>query len=356
MRNLDEAIFWEIFFRRDVLRSDLARTFKISPATVSRSVSLLMSHQMVIEQSAPPPFRGRRPAQLGINPDIARVAGIEIDRDRATAVVTDMAGGLLGRGAVDLDPRLCVDSILAACHRAFEIALDDAGLKPKQIDRVGVGQTGMLDVEKGICLEWQGIPQWQGLPLRDRLQTVFELPVTLDDRSRAIGLALHLLDEQNRRHRSAIYVNIGTGIGACILLDGRILRGTTLAGGEIGHMVIDGNGPVCQCGNRGCVESFASLPATLARASAALTGGAKSSLQSLSPRGLTAELLVSAALGGDELAGECMAQTTQALGTGIANAVQLLNPSLVVLAGKFCSHFARPSSRPGSRPYHLAVL
>jgi glucokinase len=198
----------------------------------------------------------------------------------------------------------------------------------------------MLDVEKGICLEWQGIPHWQGLPLRDRLQTVFEMPVTLDDRSRAVGLALHLLYEQNRRHRSAIYVNIGTGIGACILLDGRILRGATLAGGEIGHMVIDRNGPLCQCGNRGCVESFASLPATLARANAALAAGANSSLESLSREELTAERLVSAAQGGDELARECLAQTAQALGTGIANAVQLLNPSLVVLAGKF-AHISR---------------
>ena len=89
--------------------------------------------------------------------------------------------------------------------------------------------------------------------------------MTLDDRARAIALALHLLWPEHRRHRSAIYVQIGTGIGAGIIVDGRMLRGATQAGGEIGHMTIERNGPLCACGRRGCVEVFASLGATLAR-------------------------------------------------------------------------------------------
>lgn len=340
MRNLEEALFWEVFFRRETLRSNLARTFNVSAATVSRSAGLLLSRQIIVEKGASSSYRGRRPTLLQINPDLARVAGIELDRDRATAVVADMSGTLLGRGAVPISPEHSVDCVLKGCQRALTVALADAGLASDQLARIGVGHTGTLDVENGICLEWKGIPHWCGVSLRDELQRVFHVPITLDDRARAVGLALHLFYAENRCHRSAIYVQIGTGIGACIFVDGRMLRGATLSGGEIGHMVIDRRGPLCSCGSYGCVEAYASLPATLGRVAQALSAGVKSSLRDWPVSEIDAQVLVSAAIHGDQLARTCLSETAQALGTGIANAVQLLNPSLVVLAGKF-AHISR---------------
>lgn len=340
MRNLEEALFWEVFFGREALRSDLARTFDVSAATVSRSAGLLLARQMIVEKGVSLPYRGRRPSLLQINPDLARVAGVEIDRDRATAVVADMAGTLLGRGAIPIGPENSIACVLTACQRALAVALVDAGLAASELARIGVGHTGTLDVEKGICLEWQGVPHWCNVSLRDELQQIFQIPVTLDDRARAVGLALHLLDAENRCHRSAIYVQIGTGIGGCIFVDGRMLRGSTLSGGEIGHMVIDRDGPLCSCGSYGCVEAYASLPATLRRVTRALAEGAKSCLRDLPASEIDAQALTSAAIYGDELARACLSETAQALGIGIANAVQLLNPSLVVLAGKF-AHISR---------------
>jgi glucokinase len=118
-----------------------------------------------------------------------------------------------------------------------------------------------------------------------------------------------------------------------------MLRGATLAGGEIGHIVIDRNGPLCACGRRGCVEAFASLGATVARVRQALEKGAKTSLRGLvkAPSQLTVEMIVSAARQGDPLAKTALSEAGEALGFGIANAVQLINPSLVVLAGKFAN-------------------
>jgi predicted NBD/HSP70 family sugar kinase len=163
--------------------------------------------------------------------------------------------------------------------------------------------------------------------------------VTVDDRARAIALALHLLWPEHRRHRSAIYVQIGTGIGAGIFVNGRMLRGATLAGGEIGHMTIERDGPLCNCGRHGCLEAFASLGATLARVRAAIEAGEKTSLCGMidSPAALTAEIVASAARQGDALARTALNETGEALGIGIVNAVQLLNPSVVVLAGKFAN-------------------
>jgi N-acetylglucosamine repressor len=337
MRNLAEALFWEIFYRREAVRAELAELFQVSAATVSRAAGVLLAKRLIMEIGAPAAPRGRRPALLQVNPGLAYVGGIEMDRDRITAVVTDLGGNLLGRGATAASPGNPVETTLRDGAKVLRVAMKDAGLRQMQLARIGVGHTGMLDVQKGLCLEWEGASHWRGVPLADKLRAKFQTEITLDDRARAVALALHLTWPEGRRHRIAIYVQMGTGIGAGIFVDGRMLRGATQTGGEIGHMVIDRNGPLCACGRRGCVEAFASVGATLARVREAIERGEKTSLGSLDalPLRLTAEDVVMAARQGDAVARSALEQTGEALGLGIANAVQLLNPSLVALAGKF---------------------
>jgi predicted NBD/HSP70 family sugar kinase len=339
MRNLEEALFWEILYRHRAVRSELARLFDVSAATISRSAGVLLAKHLILETGATSSSRGRRPALLQVNPKLAHVAGIEIDRDRITAVVTDMGGNLLGRGAIAASALNPVRRTLQDCRKALRIAQADAGGRRIPVARIGVGLGGTLDVENGLCMEWEGAPHWRRVNLLGALRKTFDTEITLDDRARAVALAQHLLWPENRRHRSAIYVQIGTGIGAGIFVGGRMLRGATLAGGEIGHIVIDRNGPLCTCGRRGCVEAFASLGATMTRVRQGLEKGVQTSLRELvnSPAQLTLELIVSAARRGDPLARTALTEAGEALGIGVANAVQLLNPSLVVLAGKFAN-------------------
>jgi glucokinase len=129
-----------------------------------------------------------------------------------------------------------------------------------------------------------------------------------------------------------------------------MLRGATQSGGEIGHMVIDRNGAACVCGRRGCVETFASVGATIDRVRRSLERGQKSLLTNSIPGhpDRAVEAVVSAARHGDTVARAALAETAEALGIGIANAVQLLNPSLVVLAGKF-AYLARALLLEGIR-------
>lgn len=337
MRNLEEWLFWEIFFRHHAVRSELAGLFDVSAATISRSVNVLLSKDLVVDIGVTPSQRGRRPTLLQVNPELARLGGIEFDRDRITAVVTDTAGNLLGRGSAPASAVNTVERTLADSKAALEIAVADAGVRYCDLARVGVGHTGLLDVESGVCLDWQTVPHWKCVPLRDSLAEALSKEITFDDRTRAVALAHHVLWSENRRHRSAIYVYVGTGIGAGIFVDGRMLRGTTCAGGEVGHMVIDRAGPLCACGKRGCVEAFASLGATLAYVRSELEAGVKSSLQQLAanPAHITVEMLVAAARQSDLLATTALRRAAEALGTAIANSVHLLNPSLIVLVGKF---------------------
>ncbi|MGA3238718.1 MAG: ROK family protein [Bryobacteraceae bacterium] len=192
MRNLAESLFWEIFCRREAVRAELAGLFQVSAATVSRAVGILLSKLLVIEIGAPVAYRGRRPTLLRINPRLAYVGGIEMDRDRITAVVTDLGGNLLGRGATAASPGNAVEATLRDAAKVLRIAMKGAGLRQLKLARIGVGHTGTLDVENGLCLDWEGVSHWRRLPLAEALRATFKTEITLDDRARAVALALHL--------------------------------------------------------------------------------------------------------------------------------------------------------------------
>jgi predicted NBD/HSP70 family sugar kinase len=335
-------VFWEVFHHSSVLRSELAAKLGVSPSTISRSLETLVECRLISESSATISGRGRRPGVLRVNPDVARLLGVEIDRDHITVVVTDMCGGLLGRASSRCKPAESLQGALDVTRKLAAVALEDAGIELAQIDRIGVGHTGALSLETGVCLAWGGAPEWRNVPIRQRVAELFRRDVTLDDRARAMAMAERLHSSHDARHRDAIYVAVGTGIGCGVFVGGRLVRGARQAAGELGHTVVDRNGPLCSCGANGCVEALASIPAILGRVRAAMAAGRPSGLaQVLGPNdALTIEDVVRAANHGDALARETLDDAGEALGAAVANAIQLLNPSLVVLCGKL-AHAAR---------------
>jgi N-acetylglucosamine repressor len=338
-----EHIFWQVFYRRETSRAGLAEDLGVSLPTVSRTVHRLLEQRLLVEAGATLSARGRHPGVLRVNPDLAFLLGLEIDRDRVAAAVTDLGGNPLGYASASCDARQSFQATMLSCRQAASTALEAAGLALEKIGRVGVGHTGTLDLETGMCLSWDGAPQWRQVALRASLQSLFSRPVTLDDRARALALAQHWSAPEHWRHRNILYVHVGTGIGAGIFMEGALVRGATKGAGEIGHLVIDPDGPVCRCGNRGCVEAFASTEAVLRQAREAVRTGSSAALSALAlgrPEAVDLEMLLTAARRQDPAANQLLSRAAAALGTGIANAIQVLNPSLVVLCGRF-AHLAR---------------
>ena len=132
-------------------------------------------------------------------------------------------------------------------------------------------------------------------------------------------------------------MNVGTGVGAGLIIRGQLFRGSMGTAGEIGHLSIDGNGPICGCGKRGCVEAYSSTRAVVREVRNALSAGASSLVRELThgdATATTAEIVATAATQGDRVAMQALQQAGKALGMGISYAVQVLNPSLVVLCGR----------------------
>jgi glucokinase len=206
---------------------------------------------------------------------------------------------------------------------------------PHTIEAVGLGIPAMIDQDRGVALNAINLPI-TNLALRDVMAERVGLPVTMDNDGNLTALA-----EQRhgaaRGYRHVVALTVGTGIGGGLILDGELYRGSIGAGAELGHMVIDVNGPPCQgfCPNRGCLETYASGTALvrLAREIAAERPDSAMGKVVASGRELTGPLVTELAFDGDQAAVDALTKVGTYLGVGIASYVNIFNPEAVVVGG-----------------------
>jgi glucokinase len=198
---------------------------------------------------------------------------------------------------------------------------------------IGIGCSGPLDTERGVVRNPFTLPTWDGLELMAPLQARFGVPVALlnDCDAAALGEAWRGAGQGLAR---VVYVTIGTGIGAGIVIDGRLLEAPGGVAGEIGHATIEVNGPPCYCGSTGCLEMLASGPA-IERSVRAAGGPDWDALQQIagSDQPVTAEVIVAGARAGIQLARVELARAARALGAGLANLGVTIAPERIILGG-----------------------
>ncbi len=231
------------------------------------------------------------------------------------------------------------------------LALELLAAHPGRLAAVGVSFGGPVDFARGVVRLSHHVPGWEAVPLRDQLKADFGVPVAVDNDANLGALGEWRFDSGqvetqhpaplrsgDYRAASLLYITVSTGVGGGWVLEGRIFHGANSMAGEIGHTVVDPNGPPCICGRRGCVEILACGPAIARRARERLeaepmAGARLRELIQNDLAALTAERVSRAASAGDALAEEVLLAAARDLGTGIGNALSLMNPQRVVLGG-----------------------
>ena len=202
---------------------------------------------------------------------------------------------------------------------------------------IGVSFGGPVDATTGTVRLSHHVPGWENTPLRQLLETEFGAPVRVDNDANVAALGEYRFGA-GEGYDSILYITISTGGGGGWILNGRPWRGADGMAGEIGHIVVDPNGPKCLCGKRGCVERFASGPYIAQAAQQLLQqqphrGQLLRTLAKNNWQEMTAELVSQAAAQGDTLASEVLEVAGWALGVGIGNVANLINPQRFVLGG-----------------------
>ncbi|MDX1681949.1 MAG: ROK family protein, partial [Phycisphaeraceae bacterium] len=212
----------------------------------------------------------------------------------------------------------------------------DAGLELSGIEGIGVGAPGPMDFERGLILNAPNLPGWENVALRDRLAEATGRPVTMENDANAAAFGEFWAGAGGSDQIThMVMYTLGTGIGTGLVIDNRIIRGAFGVGGEGGHTIVNPDGPLCGCGQRGCLEVYAAASRVAEHAVNRIKAGADSSLAERIENGddIGAEDVFAAAADGDEVSETVIEQATTHLGIACVNICRLLDPQMIVFAG-----------------------
>ena len=227
------------------------------------------------------------------------------------------------------------DAVFERLAGLGESLLQKEGADKSALRCIGAGCAGPLDSETGVIYAPPNLHCWDDFPLKARLEEHFGAPAAVDNDANAAALG-------EQRHGAGkgfchiFYITASTGIGAGLILDGRIYRGRDCAAGEFGHIILARNGPRCNCGGRGCLEALASGTAIAKRAKREIKRAPDSLLGRMHVEkggDLSAKDVFAAARLGDAAAGKIVHDAAEYLGLGIASAIHLLNPEIFIIGG-----------------------
>jgi len=281
------------------------------------------------------------------------LGAVDLGGTKILSVVADEEGRILGedRRATEVSegPEAGLERIAAS----LEAALAGAGLGREDLRAAGVCSPGPIDPARGVLPEASNLPGWIDVPIRQYLSDRLDVPAILehDATAAAYGEFVH---GAGRGCRHIVYLTVSTGIGGGLVLDGRLYRGATGAAGELGHITIDADGPLCFCGKAGHVEGLCSGRAIAGQAEAVLARGASPLLARLAQEdgGLTAATVHRAADAGDPEAIRILRRAGYYLGVGLAAYVDIFNPEVIIIGGglrHIRDHYLGPAEEEMSR-------
>lgn len=199
--------------------------------------------------------KGRRPAYYCVNPGALYVVGVDFWARSASAVVVDFAGTPVYRRVVDLDEETGSEETLARLVELIEGAIDAAGIDTERLLGIGVGAPGMVDLADGVVMRYPRIASMSGFPLRARLEERFGVPVHLHNNAAVVALSEYRYGSVRDR-RSVLTLVIRSGVGGAFIQGGTLFVNHDRTALEVGHIVVDPDGPACRCGRRGCLETY----------------------------------------------------------------------------------------------------
>ncbi len=300
-------------------QAEIARSTGLSAATVSNIVRELKDGGTV--EVTPTSAGGRRARSVSLSGDAGIVVGVDFGHTHLRVAVGNLAHQVLAEEAEPLDVDASASQGLDRAEQLVSRLIAATGLRQDKVVGVGLGVPAPIDVETGTLGSTAILPGWAGTNPRDDLAQRLGVPVHVDNDAN-LGALGELVWGSGRGVADLAYIKVADGVGAGLVISGQIYRGPGGTAGEIGHITLDESGPVCRCGNRGCLETF-----TAARYILPL-------LYSSHGMDLTVERMVQLAREGDPGCRRVIADVGRHIGSGVANLCNLINPSRMVLGGQ----------------------
>ncbi len=310
-----------------ISRVKIARLTGLNKSTISSIVNELLSENLVFEEKIKDPNVGRNPIHLRLKTNTHFVGAINLDTVYTRVAVVDIDGSVLIRDKVPTDKDNPEHSLKSAYQLLKRIQKKK---KIAALEGVGISVAGMVDAGRGVVLYAPNL-QWRDLNLRQIIETIDPgiKNLRIENDSKASALAeLWFGQGEITKYNDFVFLSVGAGIGSGIIVGRKLLEGFNHSAGEFGHMTLVKDGLACACGNKGCLEVYASDRATARRYNEMVDRGAQDYKETM-----FADVLIRA-MEGEPLANKALKETAVYLGIGIKNILRVIDPPAVVIGGK----------------------
>jgi len=316
-------------------RAEVARKTGLKPATVTSIVNDLIEQQLLREvpgQLDHSARFGRPPLMLELNSEARRILAIDLEPDRIRVAITDLLARVLHYAEQTINRFDPPQVVIAQLVSLAKSAIATLGKRPLQ--GIGMSLPGLIDSEQGMLLSSTNMPRWKNVPIASLLEKELKTTVRVE-RSMHLAALYEKWSHPHVQERTVVMISVRTGIGMSLLQKGQLYAGVSGLSGEIGHMVIDINGRPCECGSRGCLETFVGAPAIIERAKDLIKLGNGQAIQQELDAGapLTTELIYRLAKDGDPGCADVVREVGRYMGIAISNIINLLAPDEVVICG-----------------------
>ena len=307
-----------------ISRADIARRTGLSRSTVSSLVADLQADGLVVERPEPGSAYGaqggRPPILLSFDASAGAAVGIDFGHSHLRVAVSDLASTILAERTRPLDTDHDAQEGLDAAADLVSETLADAGVPRSAVIGAGVGLPGPIEQSLGVVGSSAILPGWIGMTAETEMRRRLDIPVMVDNDAN-LGALAEAAFGAGRDAGDLIYLKVSSGIGAGLILNGRLYRGSQGLAGELGHVLVDPDGIVCRCGNRGCLETVAA------------TGALVDLLRRSHGEDVTVQDMLDAARAGDLGCRRVIQDAGRALGQVVAALLNVLNPELLVVGG-----------------------
>jgi predicted NBD/HSP70 family sugar kinase len=315
MTDAPDAVLRLLLDGRARTRAELIDSSGLARSTVTGRIESLLASGLVVPSGEAASTGGRPPARFRLNPRARLILAADVGATHLTVALTDLTGEILDRSTAPLNIAEGPEVVLTEVIRQGRSLLTAAGRSPADLAGTGVGLPGPVEHSTGRPNHPPIMPGWDSYDVAGRLGRELPGPVLVDNDVNIMALGEHATEYADVEH--LLFVKVATGIGAGVISGGRLHRGAQGAAGDIGHIQTPGHTELCRCGNTGCLEAVASSAALAAKLEHATTS----------------HDIVRLVRQGDAEATAAVRQAGREIGTVLAAAVSLLNPSVIVVGG-----------------------
>lgn len=320
-----------------ISRQELAALTGLKSPAITGIVRQLLALGLVREVGLGKSKSGRRPMKIRFNADAGYIVGVEITRCETTIAITDLKNQPTEFKTMNIDMS-CPDMGLQHLANTLHDVITSEEYYSKRFWGMGIAFPGLLDSKTGVVKRSVNLGQdWVDYPLKEKVQELLAMPISVENNSNAAVLGERFFGK-GQHTDNLVYINLGEGVSAGILANKQILQGHRGYAGEIGHLVIQPNGSLCNCGNRGCLETVCGIPAILQRAQCEIPlqigeDPIKQWWLRANKHITIEELMRQAGIPGS-YAGNLFKQIGSYVGLAVANIINIYNPEAVIIGGK----------------------